>query len=289
MKRGLAILLGILSTLQAQTSVSSLLEQKLLKQLDRLDEKLTGVLGVAAIDLRTGHTIAYHADAVFPQASSIKIPILMELFRQVKAGKLRLEENVTLKKEESVGGSGHLQIALRSRDLTVTVQDLAAAMIETSDNTATNKLISMVGMDSVNALIASFGLKQTRLQRRMLERGAAAADRENISTPMEMARLVEALYKAGDESKPMIGILKRVDADFRRVTPSTTEVAAKPGELNGVRAETGIILLEKRPFVLSVMSTFLAPDENPVPTVARLFYEHFEKLGNSNLYGHNLQ
>lgn len=289
MKNWSSAIILIAAASWAQTNVSSLLEQKVLDRITKLDQHLDGVLGAAAIDLRSGHTVVYHGDAVFPQASSIKIPILMEIFRQAKAGKLQLDQKVTLRPEESVGGSGHLQILLRSQTLTVSVRELATAMIQTSDNTATNKLIGIVGMDSVNELIASYGLKQTRLQRRMLEPGAAAADRENISTPIEMARLMEAVYKAGDASKEMIDILKLVDADFRKAIPGNVTVASKPGELNGVRAETGIIFLEKRPFVLSVMSTYLAPQENPVPAVARIFFDYFEKLGNSNRYGHNLQ
>jgi beta-lactamase class A len=87
----------------------------------------------------------------------------------------------------------------------------------------------------------------------------------------------------------MIEILKPVEADFRAAIPAAVPVAAKPGDLTGVHAETGIVFLANRPFVLSVMSTFLDDGKNPIPTVARMFYEHFQKLGNSNRYGHKLQ
>jgi hypothetical protein len=87
----------------------------------------------------------------------------------------------------------------------------------------------------------------------------------------------------------MIDILKLPQADFRACIPTSVAVAAKPGELTGVRAETGIVFVDKRPFVLSVMSTYLNSGENPVPAVARIVYEHFAKLAASNRYGHNLQ
>ena len=127
----------------------------------------------------------------------------------------------------------------------------------------------------------------------MMDSTAAKEDRENISTPMEMAQLAQKLYEgkavSADASKTMIEILKRVRADFRASIPASVPVASKPGDLNGVRAETGIVFLANRPFVLSVMSTFLADKTNPIPAVTQLFYGHFEKLANSNAYGHKLQ
>jgi beta-lactamase class A len=182
---------------------------------------------------------------------------------------------------------------LKRGPVTVTNRELLNAMIRTSDNTATNRLIALVGMASVNQWLADAGLRQTRLQRRMMDTKAAGEDRENVSTPLEMARLAEMLYRGKAVSQPaskeMIEILKQVKGDFRATIPATVAVAAKPGELTGVRAETGIVFLAKRPFVLSVMSTFLDEPNNPVPAVARLFYEHFQKLANSNRYGNKLQ
>jgi len=218
---------------------------------------------------------------------------MIEAFRAVRAGKLSLDTSVTLDGKDAVGGSGHLRILLRSRPVTLTVRELIGAMSETSDNTATNRLIAMVGMPAVNELLTQMGLKSTRLQRRMLESNAAAENRENISTPMEMALLAESLYRGkavdAEASREMIEILKRVRASFRTSIPENVPVAAKPGELNGVRAETGIIFLTNRPFVLSVMSSYLDQGVNPISAVARMFYDYFEKLANSNRYGHKLQ
>jgi beta-lactamase class A len=105
--------------------------------------------------------------------------------------------------------------------------------------------------------------------------------------------MVELIYKgkAVDEqaSREMIEILKLVSANFRESIPDSIPVASKPGELNGVRTETGIVFLPGRPFVLSVMATYLDRGVNPVPQVARMVYEHFDRLSRSNRYGHNLQ
>jgi beta-lactamase class A len=269
------------------------LEKKLLDRIQAVDRAMDGVIGVAIIDLTSGRLLQYNGDTVFPQASSIKIPIMIEVFRQVAEGRVKLDERVTLQPGESVGGSGHLGILLRSGPVTQTVRELITAMIETSDNTATNRLVALVGMDAVNQWLGSAGFQHTKLQRRMLEPGAAAANRENISTPIEMARMAELLYQGKainpKASAEMIEILKLPQADFRASIPTSISVAAKPGELTGVRAETGIVFVDKRPFALSVMSTYLSSGENPVPAIARLVYEHFAKLAASNRYGHNLQ
>jgi beta-lactamase class A len=293
----IAILLLLISTFrvsaQVQNSPSELLETKLLARIRATDSSLSGVLGVAAIDLQTGKILRYNADTLFPQASSIKIPIMMEVFRSIRAGKLKMNDPVTLMQSDAVGGSGHLRILLRSHPITVTVRELVEAMIETSDNTATNRLIAMVGMDAVNRSLGDLGFKNTRLQRRMLEPGAAKENRENISTPAEMAHLAELLYRGkavdAEASREMIEILKLVEANFRSSIPGRIPIASKPGELNGVHAETGIIFLPGRPFVLSVMSTYLDQGTNPVPEVARMVFDYFEKLSHSNQYGNNLQ
>jgi beta-lactamase class A len=293
MKLLLVVILAFTFTARSQNLPGDLLQGKLLGRIQVLDRSLEGALGVAIIDLNSGAMWQHNGATVFPQASSIKIPIMIEAFRQAAGGRVKLDDKITLQPGESVGGSGHLRILLRSGPVTLSVREMVTAMIETSDNTATNRLIALVGMDSVNRWLDAAGFKQTRLQRRMLEPGAAAADRENISTPIDMARIAELLYrgKAADAkaSAEMIGILKLPEADFRAAIPASVAVASKPGQLTGVRAETGIVFVDKRPFVLSVMSSYLDPGVNPVPAVARMVYEHFAKLAASNRYGHNLQ
>jgi beta-lactamase class A len=191
--------------------------------------------------------------------------------------------------KDAVEGSGHLRLLLRTRPLTITIQELVAAMIETSDNTATNRLIALVGMERVNAMLDRLGFRQTRLRRVMLDAEAAARNEENVSTPMEMAKLVELLYRGkavdAESSRRMLEIMKLVSADFRAAVPSGVPVASKPGELTGVRCETGIVYVKSRPFVLSVAAAFLEEPQNPVRDVGRIVYEHFARLARSNSFG----
>jgi len=281
--------------LVAQPLPVELLEAKLRARVQKVDERLSGgVLGVAAIDLNTGRTFLYNADTVFPTASTIKVPILIEMFRLARAGDLKFSDSITLAPGESVGGSGHLRDALAKGPVTLTIEEMVAKMIVDSDNTATNRVIGMAHMDRVNRLVQELGMRQTRLRRIMMDSAAAAKGNENVTTPLEMARIAESIYrhKAADagDCDSMIGIMKRVPGAIRTAIPSDIEVASKTGDLTGVHCEVAIVYGPLKPFVLSVYSAFLDRDENPVGDIAKLFHEYFNnKLGKSNAYGNQVR
>jgi len=277
----------------AQPAVTQLFEQKMQRSIQMLDASVDGVLGVETIDLTDGRTYGYHADSIFPTASSIKIPILIQMFRAEKAGEFRFGDHVTLTRSDMVGGSGELQKRLAQGPVTLTVRELITAMIEHSDNTATNKCIAMAGMDRVNALLGELGLHKTRLRRMMMDAAAARRGEENVSTPFEMARLLEMIYRgqAMDRTScgDMLSIMKLVRADMRKAIPPNIEVASKSGDLPGVHCETGLVYLPGRPFILSVFSTYLEDGVNPVEEVTRSVYHFFSKVAQSNMYGRKLQ
>jgi beta-lactamase class A len=273
--------------------VTRLLEMKQLARIRAVDEALDGVLGVATIDLTSGRVFAYNADAVFPTASSIKIAIMIQVFRDERAGKFSFADQVTLGPKDNAGGSGGpLQKALDKGSVTVAVRELLEDMIQYSDNSATNRLIDLAGMDRVNALIREFGLVRTRLRRKMMDTAAAARGDENVSTPLEMVRIVRLIYEnqAADPQscREMLGIMKKVDAYMRPVIPAGVEVASKPGDLDGVRTETGVVFLPKRPFIVSIMSAYLNDRANPVGPVTGIVFDYFKKLAQSNQYGRRL-
>jgi len=293
MYRTLAGLLLCALGANGQATVIDLLEGKLLRRIQDLDARTPGVLGLAAIDLTSRRTFSYHGETVFPQASSIKIPILIRVYEDVAQGKFRLEDRVTLTEKDLVGGSGELQRDLKKGPLTLSIEDLVKAMIASSDNTATNYLIRRAGMDSVNRWLGGNGFPNTRLQRIMMDPAAAAADRENISTPREMAGIADLLYRGmavnPAASKSMLDVMRLVKAHFRKALPEGTDIASKPGGLPGIACETGVVFLPRRPFALSVMTTFAADENETVEEAARMVYRHFQSLAAANQYGHRLR
>ena len=268
------------------------LKLKLAKQLQQMAAEFDGVLGIAVKDLGTGETFFANADTVFPQASSIKIPILLELFRQAQAGTLKLEERVELKKAQMAAGSG---VLLRFSDggSALSLRDLAVLMIVLSDNTATNILIDRVGMQNVNDNLRRLGLAQTKLQRIMLDVDAQRASRENLSTPREMVMLLEML-DAGKTLDPKstqaaLEILKYPkNTSLRRGLPAGVVLASKPGGISGAACESGIVYLAGKPYAISVMTTFDKDSEAAdaaISDISRRVFSYFERLARSNSFG----
>ena len=203
-----------------------------------------------------------------------------------------MDQDVPVALKNAVDNSPRFKAAAESTGK-MTIRQLIEAMIEVSDNASTNALIELVGIANVNAWLDSVQLKQTRLRRKMIDIAAATRNEENVSTPLEMATLAAKLYRGEvidkTASAEMIEILSRVKGDIRSSIPESVRVAAKPGELTGVRCETGIVYLDKRPFAISVAGAFLGDKANPVPEAVKIIFHHFELLAKSNRYGRGLQ
>lgn len=240
------------------------LSAKLSSDLNRVAASYDGIMGIFVKDLTSGETLAVNADTVFPQASSIKIPILIELMRQAQAGKLNLSERVEIHRATLVGGSGVLQF-FSDGGSAISLRDLAVLMVVLSDNAATNLIIDRVGMDNVNSMLDGLGLNRTVLARKMIDVAAEQADRENRSTPRQMATLVESLNAGklldAEHTKMVLEILEYPkDSPLRAGVPPTITVAEKPGSLNGAQCDSGIVFLDGHPYVISVMTTFNSGD-----------------------------
>ncbi|CUT07419.1 Caspase domain-containing protein, partial [Candidatus Kryptonium thompsonii] len=168
-------------------------------------------IGLAVKNLETGETFFINENLIFPQGSAIKIPILIEVIKQASEGKFKLTDKIKIEKKHQVGGSGVLK-EFGDGTSELSIYDLAVLMITVSDNTATNILIDLVGMENVNKTLEKLGLKNTKLQRKMIRPDASARGEENLSTPLEAMKLMEMLYKgeviSKEISNQVIDILK---------------------------------------------------------------------------------
>ena len=265
---------------------------KLEKSIQDVDRNLDGVMGVAIVDLTDGHRYLLHADDVFPQASSIKICVLAELYRQAQQGKLKLTDLYTVNAGDLVQDSD-IMGGLTPGVTRVTLRDLATMMVAVSDNSATNVLIDRVGMNNVNSFLTSQGLTQTRLRRKMMDVKAAAEGRENVSTPSEMAKLLQSLYQGQILNKEMTdGFFKVLsthkDSWIPRNLPEGLKIADKPGSLEGVRNDSGVVFVDNRPYVICVMTTYLRNErdgEEAISSVSLAAWRMFDRLGRASEYG----
>ena len=277
---------------QTTTAKRQLLWQKLESTINDVDHNLDGVLGVAILDLSNGKKFLLHADEVFPQASSIKIAVLAELYHQSQAGKLKLTDLYTVQAGDLVPDSD-IMGGLTPGVSRITLRDLATMMVAVSDNSATNVLIDRVGMENVNALVDSRGLTHTRLRRKMMDLKAAGEGRENISTAAEMMALLEGLYRGKVLNKEMTDDFFKMLSTHKgsfipRDLPEGLKIANKPGELEGVRNDSGVVFVENRPYVICVMTTYLRQERDGEEAIARISaaaYRMFDRWARASEYG----
>jgi len=288
----LAILLFISFNAISQNNDSNLLKEKMVKQLREISTNLNGIMGIAAKDLISGEEILLNENLIFPQASSIKIPILIELYKQAEAGKIGLNRKLALGEKAKVGGSGVLK-ELGDNSVEMGMRDYAVLMILVSDNTATNLIIDLVGMNNVNQSLKSWGLEKTELRRKMMDIRAAARDDENISTPREAMILLEKLYREEllneKHTADVIEILKKPKPTaIRKLLPSNIQIADKPGGVEAAVCCNGIVYLPHRPYVVCLMTKYLKSEEEGDEAIAQaslLIYDYFYRLSCSNSYG----
>jgi beta-lactamase class A len=286
-----------LSTCLAQTAAPSpgkqkILWQKLEARIQEVDEHLDGVMGLAIEDLTTSDHYFLHEDEVFAQASSIKITVLANLYLQAQDGKLKLTDLYTVQSSDLVADSDIMN-GLTPGLTRLTLRDLATMMVAVSDNSATNVLIDRVGIPNVNAMLDSLGLAHTRLRRKMMDLQAAKEGRENISTPREMMILLDAIYhgkvlnqEGTADFFKMLSTNK--DSWIPRDLPAELKIANKPGSLEAVRNDSGIVFVEGRPYIICVMTSFLRNEregEEAISKVSLEAWRMFDRLSRASEYG----
>lgn len=225
------------------------------------NEKKGARVGVCAI-LPDGTQMGYRENEVFHSASTIKIAIMVELFRQIDAGKLRLDQPYVLKQEDKVPGSGVLQELHAGIELTL--RDVLYLMISISDNPATNILIDHVGMVAVNGTMRELGLQQSVLGRPMRGRPANPGEPENLATPAEFASLITAILDgkaaSAESCMAMLDMLK-LQANERRIgrfVPAGTEWGSKTGSYEKVVNDVGFVMTKDGPLVVSIYTDDVA-------------------------------
>src|SRR3954451_24542478 len=278
--------LSIVSATQGSTSNE--LKSKFEQRLKDISSKVDGVVGYDIVDLTSGDRFAHLERERFPTASTIKLTLVYELFKQAEEGRIRLDETLPLDRSKAVGGTG---VLVEMGTPVLSIRDYAVLMVTLSDNTATNVLIDRLGMDNVARRMQALGLHGTKLRRHMMDTAAAQRGDENVSTPDEIVRLLQAMQGGpGGEGHGMpdaIALLKKPkESRLRRGLPTDVATADKPGELDGVRVDAGVVYAKNRPYIFCVMTTFLqdeAAGERALEEMARAAYQHFGRLGDGPL------
>ena len=258
--------------------------------LDSAIAAVPAVTGMAAKHLVTGQELAHRADDIYFTASTFKVPILVELYRQVDMGIVDPSARLELTDADRSPGSGVLKEL--ASGLRPTVRDLATLMIIISDNTATDMLYRLVGPDRLDKTMRDLGLHQTslpmscrdllysmygvdtddvfegiRLVADALAHGRVVAgsdglseERSDVSSPRDMVRLLEMLYRGELLSEPstaaVMDILERQQAAtiMPYGLPPGARTAHKTGGVTGVRCDVGIVFAPSGPYAIALMA-----------------------------------
>ncbi|MEX2662116.1 MAG: serine hydrolase [Vicinamibacterales bacterium] len=287
----LSLLAGLVVAAQAPDAAKRLeLRARTAAQLETAADGLDGVMGYVVVDLQSGERFERLPDEIFPLASTIKLAILYELFKQADEGRLNLDEVRPLERRHVVGGSGVLtQLTAPAMPL----RDYAILMVVLSDNTATNLLIDAVGMENVTRRMNALGMKTLLLRRKMIDAEAARRGDENVGTPNDLARLLTAMYRSEGltraSSDAIIEILRKPKTSaLRDGVPGNVPVANKTGTLEGVAADAGIVYLADRPYVFVATTTFLQSNAAGVAAIraaSQAAFEYFNRIAKSSEYG----
>jgi beta-lactamase class A len=255
-----------------------------------------GKVAVAVKHLGTGATYFRNPDDVMPTASLIKLAVMAEVYAQAEAGKVKLDDMVTLAKEDMVQGSGILTDHF-SPGAKISLRDAMHLMIVYSDNTATNLVLDRVGIKAVNERMAGLGLKETRINAKVFKGSTTSVDPARTkqyglgsTTAREMLTLVDLLHRgelvSADASKAMLEHMKKCDDKdkFPRFLPKVVTVAHKTGSVNESRTDAGLLLFKEGPVALVVLTNqnedkSWAPDNagnKLCAEIARAVVQHYQ-------------
>jgi beta-lactamase class A len=224
-------------------------------------DKFKGICGVIIKNENTGELLQYNEKLVFPSASIIKLSILLELFKRIENGEFSLEDRVMLKDSDKVGGFGVLKEL--DCNLNLTIKDLATLMIILSDNVATNKLIDILGMDSINNTVKELGMKDTVLGRKMMDEEAKKRGLDNYTSAKDTLTIFEAYLNPSKivelcpkNRDTIIDILKKQQCNNKLpfLMPKDIAFGHKTGDLPGVEHDAGILFSKTGNIIIVVLT-----------------------------------
>lgn len=253
----------------------------------RIAQEPGAQVGLAYIDLGTGDTLFLNADISFHAASTMKVPVMIELFRRSLTGSFAMGQRLMLVNRFAsiVDGSPYELDAGSDSDSTlyhrigdrVPIDTLLRLMITRSSNFATNTLITLVGADNVNRTMESLGARRMKVLRGVEDGKAFERGLNNTTTARDLAIVLRALEEGRAASpaatREMLGIL--LDQEFNEKIPAGlpqgTRVAHKTGEITAVSHDAAIVYPPgRKPYVLVVLTRGIADGRQSSKLIADL-------------------
>ncbi|MFA5008597.1 MAG: serine hydrolase [Candidatus Omnitrophota bacterium] len=226
--------------------------------------------------------ISRNENKIFPAASVIKLPIAAVAFNAVREGKVSLSQKFTISLKDVASGSGIIKT--RPLPSVLTFGEIIEIMIANSDNTATNKIISILGYKYLNKGFKKLGLKRTVLKRKMMDFSGRKRGIENYTSASDIVFLLEEIYKGElvdkNSSEMLLSFLSKQKINDRipRYLPKNTKVAHKTGLERGVVHDAGIIFSSRGDCVVCVFTKRVKDYSKAKKFIARLSLATYNNL-----------
>ena len=240
--------------------------KSLSQKLSSLLKTHEGQVAVAIKHLATGERFEFEANRTMPTASLIKIAVMVEAYRQADAGRIDLEQRITLLAGDKVPGSGILTTHF-SAGTQISLRDAIRLMIAHSDNTATNLVLEQIGIRATAETMEKLGFPNTKIHAKVFRRDTSVfPDRSKrfglgSTTALETVQLLEKLYRkqlaSPSASDAMLKHLENCQdrTKLRRFLEPHITIAHKTGSLATVRTDAGIISSPSGPLVICVLTS----------------------------------
>lgn len=255
--------------------------------LQRIAETPGATVGLVLKEVGGGMAVFINADTVFHAASTMKLPVLIEYFRALDAGRLRRDQDLLLVNEFAsiVDGSPYSLDAGADSDSSVyrlvgtrvPLRHLAERMILRSSNLATNALIAVVGAQAADSTARLLGARSMRVLRGVEDGKAFERGLNNVTSARDLATLLEAIEMGTAASKAscrdMLDILLREEyvTEIPAGLPPGTRIAHKTGWITATRHDAAIVYpTGQRPYVLVVLTRGIREDEAQQRLIADL-------------------
>jgi beta-lactamase class A len=260
----------------------------------RVARSAGATVAVSYVDLQTGESLAMNADTVFHAASTMKIPVMIEVLRRAQAGAFKLDQELLLVNQFAsiADGSPYSLTASDDSDSSlysrvggrVPVRDLMQRMITRSSNLATNALIALVGAERVTAMARTLGARRIQVLRGVEDQKAFDRGMINTTTSADLAALLvaiergEALSPASSAEMRDILLAQEFNAKIPAGLPPGTRVAHKTGEITAVSHDAGVVYpADRRPYVVVVLTKGLresAASSALIADISRIVYNY---------------
>jgi beta-lactamase class A len=266
-------------------------KQDIVKQLTDTLNQTKGNFALAFKDLQTGEQILINEHRMFHAASTMKTPVMMEVFKRAKAGELSLADSIPIKTEfKSIVDSTFLLSPDDDSETTLyttrkaTIADLTRKMIVSSSNLATNLLIDLVGAKNVTQSMRDLGANDIMVLRGVEDGKAFRAGLNNKVTAYDLMLIFSSIV----DEKDMIEIL--LGQEFNTIIPAKlpkeVKVAHKTGWITGLNHDSGIVMLpDQRKYILVILSDSVEDEKVAIEnmaTASKMIYEYMSRTDRKN-------